>query len=168
VKVSALLASVVAMLASGCEPASNTSTFVVLDNAYAARSQYVIYQAFWQAVPFETPIPPGTSSDAQSTVPASGSTAYVLVAPGWDPASSTPPTSFVVLESRQAYGVHVGDTVHIPVSDTSFVGNCAAGNPLPQSEATFITQLVFPDIFSSYAYDAATCTATPLGDAGAG
>jgi hypothetical protein len=168
VKVSALLASVVATLASGCKPASNTSTFVVLDNAYPAQGKYVIYQAFWQAVPFDTPIPPGTSSDPQNSVPASANTAYAIVAPGWDPTSSTPPTAFLVLESRQGYGVHVGDTVHIPVSDVTFVGNCAAGNPLSQSEATFITQFVFPDIFASYAYDAATCTTAPIGDAGAG
>lgn len=61
----------------------------------------------------------------------------------------------------------VRNTLHIPVSDASFAGNCAAGGVLTQSQADFITQIVFPDVFGGFTYDAATCTTTPLGDAGA-
>lgn len=158
----------VAVLALGCEPPSNTTTFVVLDNEYPATSGIVIYRAFWQAVPFQTPLPPGSSSDPRNTVPASANTAYVVLAPGWDPSSPTPPTRFVVLQSKQGYGVHVSGTVRIPVSDASFVGNCAARSFLTQPQADFITRIVFPDVFGGLAYDAATCTTTPTGEAGAG
>jgi hypothetical protein len=166
VKVVASLTLVTAF-ALGCLPASTTTTFVVLENDYPATSGLVIYQAFWQAVSFPTPIPPGASSDPQNTVFASANTAYVVLAPGWDPTSTTPPTSFVVLQSQQGYGVRVRDTVHIPVSDSSFVGNCAAGSFLTQSQADFITQIVFQSIFAGLKYDAATCTTIAVGDAGA-
>jgi len=169
VKVAVLLVLValLAPLAAGCEAPSNASTFVVLDNAYPATSGYVIYQAFWQAVSFQTPIPPGSSSDSQHTVPASANTAYVVIAPGWDPTSSTPPTTLIVLQSLQGYGVHVGNTVNIPVSDASFAGNCAAGSVLTQSQADFLTQTVFAGVFAGFRYDAATCTTSPIGEAGA-
>jgi hypothetical protein len=160
------LLALVAPFVGACEDASNASTFVVMDNDYPASSGYVIYQAFWQAVPFRTPLPPGSSSDPQISVPASANTAYVVLAPGWDPSSGTSPTSFIFLESRQGYGVDVGKTVHIPVSDVTFAGNCAAGSPLPQAEADFLTQIVFPDA-GAYKYDAATCTTIALGEAGA-
>lgn len=168
-KVAASLALVTtfAAFALACEAPSTTSTFVVLEDDYPAASGLVIYRAFWQAVSFETPIAPDSSSDPQNTVPASGDPAYVVLAPGWDPASTTPPTTFIVLESTQEYGVHVRNTVHIPVSDASFAGNCAAGSLLAQAQADFITQTVFPDIFAGSRYDAATCTTTPTGDAGA-
>jgi hypothetical protein len=156
-----------ALLALACEPASNASTFVVLDNDYAASGELVIYQAFWQAVPFQTPIPPGSSSGPQNTVPASANTAWVVLAPGWDPTSTTSPTSFVVLQSKQGYGVDVSNTVDIPVSDATFAGDCAAGSFLTQSQADFVTQIVFSGIFEGFRYDAATCTTTPIGEAGA-
>jgi hypothetical protein len=150
-----------------CPAPSNTTTFVVLENDYPASSGRVIYRAFWQAVPFQAPLPPGSSSDPQITVPASANTAYVVIAPGWDPSSATQPTSFIVLESRQGYGVDVSNTVHIPVSDAAFAGDCAAGSALPQAEADFLTQIVFPDVFGAYEYDAATCSTIARGEAGA-
>jgi len=51
------------------------------------------------------PVAPGESSAPQSTVAASDNTAYVVLAPGWDPASSAEPSCLVVLQSRQGYGV---------------------------------------------------------------
>jgi hypothetical protein len=169
VKVVASIALVFSSFALGCEPASNTSTFVVLQNAYPASSGLVIYDAFWQAVSFEdaAPLPPGASSVPESTVPCSANTAYVVLAPGWDPAKSATPTTFVVLQSEQGYAVDVNDTVDIPVSDASFAGNCAAGSFLTQSQADFITQFVFSGDFAGLRYDAATCTTTAIGDAGA-
>ena len=65
------------------------------------------------------------------------------------------------------YGVDVSDTLDIPVSDATFTGNCGAGSFLTQSQADFITQFVFSDIFAGLQYDAATCTTIPIGDAGA-
>jgi hypothetical protein len=158
-------------LVTGC---GGPQTTVVVDNDYPpyAVVPLVVYDAAWEAVALQqpdgaaAPVPPGDSSGPQSTVPASANTAYVLLAPGWDPASSTPPTSFIVLQSQAGFAVSLGDTLHIPVDDTTFVGNCAAGSFLTQAQADFITQRVFPGDFGSLSYDAATCTTTPIGDAG--
>jgi hypothetical protein len=152
-------------LAAACDI---PETFVVLDNNYPtdAAALLVAYQASWQAVSFPAPVPPGGSSEPQSTVAASPNTAYVLLAPGWDPTSPAPPASIIVLQSRDGFGVHLGDTMHIPLSDSTFVGNCAAGSVLTQAQADFITEFVFPRAFGSLSYDAATCTVTSIGDAG--
>ncbi len=150
----------------GCD---TPHTDVMLDNDYpmSPTGARVVYRAAWQAVTFEDPIVPGSSSDPQSTVAASENTAYVVLAPGWDPASAAPPTSFVVLQSRQGFGVHLNNTLHIPVDDATFVGNCADDSFLSQAQADFITQFVFPSDFTSRHYDAASCTTTPIGDASA-
>jgi hypothetical protein len=161
-----------ALLGAGCDP--HPQSYVVVDNAYPPSSAraLVVYQAFWQAVAFPNAIPPGSSSGQQPTVPASDNTAYAVLAPGWDPASSTPPTEFVVVQSWGGFDVHLNDTVHIPVDDTTFTGNCAAGSTLTQDQADFITRLVFPGVFAAtdarpaLHYDAATCTTTPVADSG--
>jgi hypothetical protein len=167
-----VLALSLALVAAGC---GGPSTSVVVDNDYPPYGTIplVVYDAHWQAVAFDQPdgaadpIPPGQSSPPQSTVSASANTAYVLLAPGWDPASATLPTSFIVLQSQGGFAVSLGDTLHIPVDDATFTGNCAAGSFLTQAQADFITREVFPGDFASRSYDAATCTTTPIGDAGA-
>jgi hypothetical protein len=154
-----VLALFVASLVAGCD---TPHTNVVLDNDYtpSTASPLVVFQAFWQTVSFQTPVSPGSSSDPQSTVVASANPAYVLLAPGWDLTSSTPPNSFIVLQSLNGFEVHLNDTLHIPVDDTTFVGNCAVGSFLPQDQADFITERVFARNFTSLRYDAATCTTT--------
>jgi len=149
---------------AGCDAAPRTT--VVFDNDYpaSAAKPLVAYQAYWQAVALTTPVDPGQSSAPLVAEPTSGDTAYVVLAPGWDPDASATPTSFVVLESRSAFSVGFNDTLHIAVDDTTFAGNCATGNQLPQSEADRITQLVFPCAFASFTYEAATCTVTPRAD----
>jgi hypothetical protein len=167
-----VLAFSLGLLAAGC---NDPPTTVVLDNDYPAHAAVplVVYDAYWQAVAFEqpdgavAPVPPGESSGPESTVPASANTAYVVLAPGWDPTSGAPPSSFIVLQSQAGFAVNLGDTLHIPVDDETFTGNCAAGSLLTQSQADFITQRIFPGDFASLSYDAATCTTTPIGDAGA-
>jgi hypothetical protein len=144
----------------GCDQPHTT---VVVDNHYPA---LIVYRASWQAVSFQTPILPGSSSDPQSTLAASPNAAYVLLAPGWDPQRSTPPTSFVVMQSVGGFGVNLDETLHIPVDDTTFIGNCASGSFLRQDQADFITQFVFPSDFASSSYDPKSCTTTPIGDAG--
>jgi len=160
-----LAASAVSLVAaaSGCDKPNTT---VIVDNGYpqASAGALVVYRAHWQAVTFEQPIAPGSSSEPEPTVPASGNTAYVVLAPGWDPTSSAPPTSFVVMESSSGFGVHLDETLHIPVDDGSFVGNCAANSFLSPSEAAFITRQVFPSVFAGLAYDPATCATTAIGD----
>jgi|GEM_PF-858666 len=150
---------------TGCDA---PQTFVVLDNRYPASTANapVVYQAFWQAISFQTPLPPGASSDPQSTIAASANLAYVVLAPGWDAASSTPPAALVVMQSRSGFSVSLNQTLHIPVDDATFAGNCAAGSSLSQAEAKFLTEIVFAGLFTTVSYDAASCTSTPKSDAG--
>jgi hypothetical protein len=158
----------VALFAAGCN--GPPLTFVVFDNDYPSSSTtpLVVYQGYWLAVPFPNPaagavggILPGASSAAQSTVPASANLAYAVLAPGWDPTSSTAPTSFVVLQSYGGFALDLGDTLHIPIDDTTFVGNCAAKSFLSQAQADFITQRVFATVFANSHYDPANCETTP-------
>jgi hypothetical protein len=163
-----------AALAVGCMNLDTPSTNVIFDNEYpATASADVLYEAYWSNVTFSgpdsgvAPLSPGESSDAVTAVPASDNTAYAVLAPGWDPDASAAPTTFVVLQSRDGgFAVRLGDTLHIPVNDTTFAGNCATGPALLQSQADFITQIVFPSTFAGKRYDAASCTTTPIGDAG--
>jgi hypothetical protein len=159
-------------LAVACDQAPVTR--VIVDNDYpaAAPVPLVVYRAFWEAISFADPVAPGSSSPSQSTVSTSDSTAYVLLAPGWDPTSAVPPTSFVLLQSRSGLSVHLDETLHIRVDDSTFLGNCAAGSSLTQDQADFIVQRIFtPAIFEDAApppfhYDAATCTTSLVADGG--
>lgn len=166
--VSALL---IAPFAIACDGRPLTSA--VVENAYPASAEMplVVYRAFWQAVAFQQSLPPGLSSDEQPTVPASRNTAYVAVAPGWSPDASAVPTSLVFLQSATGFEVHLNDTLHIAVDDKTFIGNCDAGSFLSQDQADFMTQRVFtptlfPGAFATVRYDAASCTTTPIADAG--
>lgn len=160
-----------APLLAGCAgfPDSAPQTNVVLENRYAPSTSLVVYDAWWLNVSFAgQPVPPGIASGPQSTIPASAdNAAYVVLAPGWDPASGAPPGSLVVIQSRGGYAVALGETLHIGVDDADFAGNCAAGSRLAQEQADFLTQVVFAGDFAGLQYDAATCTTTPIGDAGA-
>jgi hypothetical protein len=162
------VASALALTATmiGCDKGPGTT--VTIENHYAtsARGPLVVYRAKWEAVAFPDPVPPGSSSAPESTVPASKSTAYVVLAPGWDPASASPPTSLIVMQSRDGFEVHLDGALHVPVDDTTFIGNCAAGSFLSTAQADFITRLVFPADFASVRYEPATCTAKPIADAG--
>jgi hypothetical protein len=144
------------ILASSCDA---PETYVVLENGFAASSTpWVLYQGLWQAVAFDTPLQPGASSAAQSTAAASDNMAYVIVTPGWSPKDTNPPTSFIVLESRSGFSVHLNQTLDIIVNDATFAGNCTTGSVLSQADADFITQRVFSNTFAGLKYDAATCT----------
>ncbi len=136
-------------------------TEVIIANGYPDASANVIYQAFWLDNSFTTPVAPGASAAPVTSLFASSNTAYVLLAPGWDPSSATTPTSFIVLESVGGYELHYGATLTITVDDAAFIGNCAAGTFLPQAETDFITQNVFAQTFAGLHYDAATCTTAP-------
>jgi hypothetical protein len=166
------LAALVAFVA-GCDQAPDTK--VVVDNDYSpsAPVPLVVYRAFWQAVSFQQPVVPGSSSPVQSTFSAADNTAYALLAPGWDSTGDAGlPTSFVLLQSRSGLTVHFDQTLHIPVDDSTFVGNCAAGSFLTQEQADFMAQRIFTSpIFADAAllpfhYDAATCTLSFLADGG--
>ena len=134
------------------------TTVVAVENQYPTASNDVVYRAFWQAVRFDMPLAPGNTSDELPTVPASANTAYALLAPGFDPASTTRPTSIVVLESKSGFSIPLDTTLHIPIDDTTFAGNCAAGSFLSQDQADFVTERVFQADMTGLIYDAATCT----------
>jgi hypothetical protein len=101
-------------------PIDTPHTYVVFDNDYTARSGLVIYDAWWEGVSFDASattshavIPPGSSSAPRDTVPTSDNTAYVVLAPGWDPTSTKPPPTFIVMQSRSGFEVHLNNTLHI-------------------------------------------------------
>jgi hypothetical protein len=164
-------AGVATGLATGCAgfPDAPPQTNVVLDNEYAPDTSLVVYDAHWLNVSFAgQAVPPGASSAPMSTVPASAdNTAYVVLAAGWDRSTAMPPETLVVLQSRSGFAVALGDTLHIPVDDETFEGNCAAGSRLTQDQANFLTQIVFAADFAGLAYDPAGCTTSQIGDEGA-
>jgi hypothetical protein len=125
----ALLSLCVVGWVAACD---SPSTFVVLENRYpeSTANPEVVYQGFWQAISFPSPLPPGASSSPQSTIAASANLAYVVLAPNWQVTSSAPPTSLIVLQSRTGFAVSLNQTLRIPVDDATFAGNCAAGSSL--------------------------------------
>ena len=54
-----------------------------------------------------------------------------------------------------------GQTLHIVVSPDAMIGDCAAGKPLSQADADFITGSIFPGAFAGVRYDAARCKMIP-------
>ncbi len=81
--------------------------------------------------------------------------------------SALPRVSFPV-RSKGELTAQRGDTLLIPIAPSSIEGDCDSGAPLTQDQADFITQRIFPAEFAGVTYDAATCTASPLAEEGAG
>jgi len=150
---------------AACEP---PTTSVVVDNDFGAGGP-IVYAAYWENASFATPVLPGAMSSPMTTVATSAETAYVVLAEGWDPSSPSAPTSYVLLQSPGGFSVALGDTLHIPVSDQTFDGDCASGSHLTQQQADFIVDYVFPSLFFGGHYDVGTCTMTlpPPADGGA-
>jgi hypothetical protein len=148
---------------AGCD--TDDPTNAIVENTYV---DGVVYKTWWVTTLFDEPVPARATSSELRSVPETG-IAYALLAPGWDPASGTPPTSLIAVRSKQPLTAVRGRTLHISVSDATFTGQCSAKEPLTQDEADFITQRIFPAQFANLAYDAATCRSTPIraGDAGA-
>jgi hypothetical protein len=165
-----LACAVVVSVVGACAgfPDTAPQTNVVLDNRYPLSTALVVYDAYWLNVSFAGQrVFPGASSAPLSTIPASAdNTAYVTLAPGWDPRSAARPTSFILLQSLHGYALALGDTLHIEVDDVDFAGNCAAGSHLTPEQASFLIEIVFPADFAGFAYDPSTCTTTQIGDAG--
>jgi hypothetical protein len=175
-------ASVLVLVASSwCAPAAvsacdgETPTRAVVANAYSdlpdragPSTEIVVYKAWWGTTLFADPVIPGSTSDELRTVPAEA-TAYALLAPGWDPASATAPTTLIPVRSIAKLAVSRGEVLQITVSDATFAGRCSAGQPLSREDAAFITERIFPGEFTDRIYDAQTCTTTAAetGDAGA-
>jgi hypothetical protein len=143
-------------------------TKAVVDNAYPELAdggdpskQIVVYRAWFVTTLFTEPVLPAQSSDELRSVPATD-TAYALLAPGWDPEGTAPPTTLIAVQSKAKLSVSRGDVLHLAVSDATFAGSCAAKQQLSQADADFITQRIFPGDFANATYDATTCTSTPI------
>lgn len=150
---------------SACGTETPSEAVVVNDYGAAASDgsfagEVTIYRAWYATTLFREPLGPGEQSAPQRTVPGKAR-AYVVLAVGWDPTSSAPPSSFVAAMSKSAFDVDRGGTLRITVSDDSFTGRCDGAEPLSQKDADFITQRIFPAEFAGLDYDAATCTAGP-------
>jgi hypothetical protein len=157
---------------AGCD--TSDATFSVIDNRYPAppdggdpATQTAIYQGWWSVTLFTTPVAAGAESDPERAI-TSTETAYALLAPGWNPSSGAPPAKLIPVMSPQELHVARGDTLHIVVSDDTMIGNCAAGKPLTQDQADFITGSIFPGPFAGMIYDAATCITRPIPSVDAG
>ncbi len=155
---------------TGCDGETPTSATVadgypVIAEGGDSSKRVIVYKVWWVTTLFDGPIVPGAESDTLRTVPAEDF-AYALLAPGWDPASSAPPATLIPVHSANKLSVQRGETLRIEVGDATFVGNCAAGSPLPQTDADFITQSIFPGDFAAVTYDAKTCASTPVSSDG--
>lgn len=161
-----------ATLASACDTAD--PTYAVVENAYPAvpeggdpSQSMVVYKVWWVATLFPDPVAPGVSSAELRSVSAFG-VAVALLAPGWDPASGTPPTTLIPIKSKEVLKVKRGETLKITVNDDTFGGNCAAHQGMTQEDADFITERIFPGDFANVKYDAKTCTTSPVAPPDAG
>jgi hypothetical protein len=151
--------------ASGCD--TEDPTMVVVDDDYATvpdggdpSSAVTVYKVWWLTSLMPDPVAPGDEGKAERAV-AGRDYAYAVLAPGWSPSSGSPPGKLVFARSAAPLAATRGDTLHVHVSDAAFVGNCAAGKPLAQSDADFIARQIFPAELAGLAYDAATCTVSP-------
>ncbi len=153
-----------AALVGGC--ATETPTTAIVDSRYPAiadggdiGSALTVYKVWYATTLFRDPIAPGGESKMERTTPGADY-AYAVLAVGWVPSSPEPPSALIPLQSTARLSVERGATVHIEVSDRTFAGRCAGGNPLSAAKADFITQRIFPGEFEGLSYDAATCTTT--------
>ena len=164
------LAAALALL-SGCSSENPTEVFV--DDDYPAvpeggnaATAMTVYKVWWVTTLMPDAVAPGGEGQPQRTVPGSDF-AYAVLAPGWDPHSGSPPTRFVAAKSAVSLAALQGRTLHIHVSDDTFDGDCAAGKPLSQEDADFVTERIFPEEFGGQAYVANTCSAGAEVDGGA-
>jgi len=160
------LAFAIPLVSSSCDTSDPTNA--VMTNGYPttpdggdAATQTVVFKVWWSASLFDDPIPAGLDSETNRVVPASDY-AYALLVPNWDPSSHTPPSTLIPVRTNEKWSASRGDTLHITISDETVIGNCAAGKPLSQDDADFITQRIFPGNFANVVYDAPTCASTPL------
>ena len=162
--VARILVSIALVGAVACD--TETPTVVVVDNDHPPvpdggdpTAEMTVFKVWWVTSLLPDAVSPESEGLAQRTVP-NTDFAYALLASGWDPLSPTPPTRFIAERSAVKLSAARGDTLHVHVSDDTFVGDCAAGKPLSQDDADFITQRIFPAEFAGMTYDATTCLAT--------
>lgn len=149
-----------AALLSSCDA---TPTTAVVENGLSVP----IFQVWWGTTLFSSPVAPGATSEPERTVPATDF-AYALIAPGWSVEERDRPSALLALKSAAPLVAPAHHLLTIVVADDGFVGDCAAGRPLPEEDARFIVERIFPGEFAGTIYDSSTCVATPVAaDAGA-
>ena len=150
---------------TGCNTSEPTTA--VLSNEYPSVSDATsaelmpVYKGWWSVAQFPEAVPAGQVSDPVRIVQGSDY-GYALLAPGWDAATGAPPTTLIPLRSAQKLSVDRGELLTFVVSERATVGDCKASVPLSQDDADFITQRIFPGEFAGLAYDAASCTSSPV------
>jgi hypothetical protein len=169
------VAPAILLAASSCDTAD--ATHAVVANAYpavladasadaSAVDETFVVRAWWSVALFPDAVAAGTESGAARVVPAT-EYAYALLARGWDPTSAATPGALVAVRTTERLSAARGRTLRIVLGPGTVVGDCAAGTPLSQDEADFVTTRIFPGAFAGLVYDAATCVATaPPLDAG--
>jgi hypothetical protein len=150
--------ALLAPLAVVCGCDAGAPSEAVVDNGYTADT---VYRAWWKVTLFPDPVAPSSESTAERAIPATDY-AYVLLARGYDLDAGGAPTQLLPLMSASMLSISRGDTLHIHVDTTAMIGDCAAGHPLTQDQADFITGSIFPVELAGYSYDAASCTLTPI------
>lgn len=155
---------------AGCETADPTTA--VVDNGYAPAhdadpsTDVTVYKAWWSVALFPEPVAAGQTSAPIRVVPATDF-GYALLAPGWDRRAGSTPDVLIPVRTTQRISVDRGETLHILVSDSTIVGNCASGQPLSTEDAAFIIGRIFPRDFAGVVYDPSTCSRAPIAvDAG--
>jgi hypothetical protein len=148
-------------LLGACE--SPDPSQAVIDNGYSAADESAasVARGWWFVAAFLAPVPPGAESAPVRVVEGSDF-AYALLAREADPGALIP------VRTRAALSAKRGETLHLEIAPANVLGDCATGEPLSQTDADFITQRIFPGPFAGSIYDAATCTASPAGQGGAG
>lgn len=131
--------------------------YPVATDSHDPSQQTTVYKVWWSTALFSSPVAAGGESETIRAV-AGGEVAYALLAPGWDPTSSDPPSMLIPVMTHIPLTVSRGTTLHIHLSDTTVVGNCGAraSGQLTQDEADFITQRIFPGDFIG-TYNAKAC-----------
>ncbi|HYQ46799.1 MAG TPA: hypothetical protein VER11_32740 [Polyangiaceae bacterium] len=161
---------VASLSSAGCNTSEPTTA--VLSNDYPVASDaetMAVYRGWWSVAQFAEPVLAGQVSDPIRVVRGSDY-GYALLAPGWDTALGTSPATLIPLRSAEQLSVDRGELLTFRVSPSATVGDCAAGSPLTQEDADFITQRIFPVEFSGLVYDAASCSTSAIasGEGGAG
>lgn len=139
------------LLLLGCDDA----TTVVVDNGYSDST--IVDAVWWSQTEIPDRVAAGAESPAYRTVPATA-TAYALLERDGN---------VFVAETTAPLTVDRSATLHVTISPTTIVGDCATST-LTQAQADLITQSIFPGKFDGAIYDASTCKLfKPELDAGA-
>jgi hypothetical protein len=128
--------------------ACDDATMLVVDNGYSNATK--VDRVWWSETLVPDVVAAGAESPAYRTV-VGEDFAYAVIDRGG---------GFIPVRTSARFASERGSTLHILVSPSTVIGDCASGTVLTQGEADVITQSIFPAEFAGVTYDAATCTTT--------